>query len=109
MAKSPLDRLPSLAEPLTHRERDILARLAGDLYGREIADLLTLSPNSIKWYIRQIYAKLGVNSRKEAIQRARELGLLEYQTIPLLGSHALPAALTPFVGRQAELEQLRLL
>ena len=77
------------------------------MYGREIAEALTLSPNSVKWYTRQIYAKLGVNSRKAAIQRARELGLLEYQAVPLPRSHALPAALTPFVGRQNELEQVR--
>ena len=72
-----------LVEPLTRRERRILARLAGDLYNREIAEALTLSPNSIKWYTRQIYAKLGVNSRKAAIQRARELGLLETKTSPV--------------------------
>ena len=107
MAKSPFDRPPSLAEPLTHREREILARLAGDLYGREIAEALTLSPNSIKWYTRQIYAKLGVNSRKAAIQRARELGLLDFKSIPTFHPHNLPAALTPFVGRQNELEQIR--
>ena len=107
MAKSPFDRPPSLAEPLTHRERDILARLAGDLYSREIAEALTLSPNSIKWYTRQIYAKLGVNSRQEAIQRARELGLLDLKTTAAFHSHNLPAALTPFVGRQSELEQVR--
>ena len=61
---------------------EILASLAGDHYGHEIAEALTLSPNSIKWYTRQIYAKLGVNSRKAAIQRARELGLLETKKSP---------------------------
>jgi predicted ATPase/DNA-binding CsgD family transcriptional regulator len=100
------DRPALLAEHLTHREREILARLAGDLYRREIAEALTLSPNSVKWYTHQIYAKLGVNSRKEAIRRARELGLLDFKTTALFQSHNLPAALTPFVGRQRELAQI---
>ena len=107
MANLPFDRPNPLAEPLTHREREILARLAGDLYAREIAEALTLSPNSIKWYTHQIYAKLGVNSRKAAIQRARELGLLDFKPIPVFHAHYLPAALTPFVGRQTELEHIR--
>ncbi|MGA2488908.1 MAG: LuxR C-terminal-related transcriptional regulator [Anaerolineales bacterium] len=101
------DRPEPLVEPLTHREREILLRLSSDLYNREIAEALSLAPSSIKWYTRQIYAKLGVNSRKAAIQRARELGLLETKTGPVLYPHNLPATLTPFVGRQAELEQVR--
>jgi len=101
------DHPTPLVEPLTHREREILTRLAGDLYSHEIAEALTLSPNSIKWYTRQIYAKLGVNSRKAAIRRARELGLLESGSPPVFHAHSLPAVLTPFVGRQAELEQVR--
>ena len=102
-----LDHPAPLVEPLTRRERQILARLVSDLYIHEIAEALTLSPNSVKWYTRQIYAKLGVTSRKAAIRRARELGLLEESKIgTVFHPHALPAALTPFVGRQAELEQV---
>ena len=101
------DRPEPLVEPLTHREREILLRLSSDLYNREIAEALSLAPSSIKWYTHQIYAKLGVTSRKAAIQRARELGLLESKIGPVFQPHALPAALTPFVGRQAELEQVR--
>ena len=59
MVKSMFNQIPPLAEPLTHRECEILARLAGDLYNREIAEALMLAPNSIKWYTHQIYAKLG--------------------------------------------------
>jgi predicted ATPase/DNA-binding CsgD family transcriptional regulator len=107
MVDSPLERPAPLVEPLTHREREILAHLVGDLYEREIAEALTLSPNSVKWYTHRIYAKLGVNNRKAAIRRARELGLLETQAAPILHAHAFPAALTPFVGRQNELERVR--
>ena len=106
MADLPFDRPAPLAKPLTHREREILVHLAGDLYSREIAEALMLSPNSVKGYTRQIYAKLGVTSRKAATQRARELGLLESKTSLVFQQHTLPAALTPFVGRQAELKQV---
>ena len=106
MGKSLFDRHTPLTEPLTHREHEVLRRLAGDLYNREIADALKLAPNSIKWYTRQIYAKLGVSSRQEAIQRAGELGLLEFKTPPVVRPHTLPAALTPFIGRHNELHQI---
>ena len=106
MAKSLFDRLTPLAEPLTRREREILSRLAGNLYNREIAEALTLAPNSIKWYTRQIYAKLGVSSRQEAIQRAGELGLLDFTTPPVVHPPSLPVPLTPFIGRQNELQQI---
>jgi DNA-binding CsgD family transcriptional regulator len=71
--KSPSDKL---VEPLTRRERAILLQLAEDKSNREIAALEVLSLNSVKWYIQQIYGKLGVNRRREAIERARSLGLL---------------------------------
>jgi predicted ATPase/class 3 adenylate cyclase/Flp pilus assembly protein TadD len=71
--KSPSGKL---VEPLTRRERAILLHLAEDKSNREIAALEVLSLNSVKWYIQQIYGKLGVNRRREAIERARSLGLL---------------------------------
>jgi len=106
MDKSPFNRFPPLAEKLTRREREILARLSGDLYDREIATAFTLAPNSIKWYTRRIYAKLGVGSRQEAIQRASELGLLDLQALAVARLHNLPAPLTPFIGRHNELQQI---
>ena len=68
--------LVQLVEPLTRRERAILLHLAEDKSNREIAALEVLSLNSVKWYIQQIYGKLGVNRRRAAIERARSLGLL---------------------------------
>jgi len=72
------DRLVSsqYVEDLTQRERDILELLAGEGSNQEIADQLFLSLSTVKGYIRQIYQKLGVNSRSKAVQRAREVGLL---------------------------------
>ena len=65
-----------LHEPLTRREHNILAHLANGRSSQEIAGLETLAYSSVKWYIHQIYAKLGVNRRREAIARANELQLL---------------------------------
>ena len=64
-----------IAEPLTPRELEILRLLADDLSNREIADRLTIALSTVKWYARQIYGKLGVHSRTQALARARELGL----------------------------------
>jgi predicted ATPase/class 3 adenylate cyclase len=75
-----MDKMQNLAdklvEPLTRRERAILQHLAEEKSNREIAALEVLSLNSVKWYIQQIYGKLGVNRRRAAIERARSLGLL---------------------------------
>jgi len=63
----------SLAEPLTERERDVL--LAG-ASNREIARRLVLSVNTVKRHIYNLCGKLGVQSRTQAIARARDLNLL---------------------------------
>ncbi len=66
----------TLVEPLTRRERAILNLLAEDKTNAEIALSESLSLNTVKWYNQQIYGKLGINKRSEAIERARNLGLL---------------------------------
>lgn len=68
---------PSLIDPLTDREREILALVAGGQSNREVADRLFLSTGTVKWYLSQIYNKMGVSSRTQAVARARELHLLE--------------------------------
>ncbi len=65
-----------LIEPLNDREIQILHRMAGRLSNQEIADELHLTVNTVKWYARNIYGKLGVGKRTEAVGRARELGIL---------------------------------
>src|SRR6476661_8251197 len=66
-----------LVEPLTRRESEILVLLAQGYSAREIAQQLTLALSSVKWYVQQVYGKLGVNNKQRAIIRAGELGLLE--------------------------------
>ena len=98
-----------LHEPLTRREHNILAHLANGRSSQEIARLETLAYSSVKWYIHQIYAKLGVNRRREAIARANELQLLsEPAALPprLIEKHNLPRQLTSFIGREAEIAEL---
>ncbi len=68
--------LQPLADPLTTRELEILRLLASGLSTREVAQQLFLTIGTVKWYVNQIYSKLYVHSRVQAIARARELKLL---------------------------------
>jgi LuxR family maltose regulon positive regulatory protein len=72
----PLTRPPALIEPLTKRELEILELIADGLSNREIADRLIISVGTVKVHARNIYGKLQVSRRTEAIARARHLGLL---------------------------------
>jgi LuxR family maltose regulon positive regulatory protein len=69
-------RSATLVEQLSDRELDVLRLLAGDLDGPHIARELVLSLNTVRTHTKNIYAKLGVNSRRTAVRRARELDLL---------------------------------
>ena len=61
---------------LTEREREILRLLTVGQTDREIAEETILTVGTVKWYNRQIYNKLGVRNRTEAVRRAQELGLI---------------------------------
>ena len=65
-----------LVDPLSQRELDVLRLLGTELGGPDIARELVLSLNTVRTHTRNIYAKLGVNSRRAAIRRAEELDLL---------------------------------
>jgi LuxR family maltose regulon positive regulatory protein len=66
---------PGLIEPLSERELDVLRLLGTDLGGPEIARELVVSLNTVRTHTKNIYAKLGVNNRRAAVRRARELDL----------------------------------
>lgn len=78
------DRAPStspgapavLPEPLSDRELDVLRLLAGELDGPGIARQLVVSVHTVRSHTKNIYAKLGVNSRRAAVRRATELHLM---------------------------------
>ena len=63
-------------EPLSERELDVLRLLASDLDGPGIAGELVVGLSTVRTHTKSIYAKLGVNSRRAAVRRGEELGLL---------------------------------
>ncbi len=65
-----------LVEPLSEREIKVLQFIAEGLTNQEIVSRLYLSLNTIKVHTRNIYGKLGVNNRTQAVARARALGIL---------------------------------
>ena len=70
------DRVRGLDEQLTDTETRVLRYLPTHLTAPEIAAELWLSVNTVNTHTRHVYAKLGVHSRHEAVDRARVLGLL---------------------------------
>ncbi|WP_433781399.1 LuxR C-terminal-related transcriptional regulator [Actinomycetospora sp. CA-101289] len=66
----------ALVDPLSERELDVLRLLGSDLDGPDIARELSVSLNTVRTHTKSIYAKLGVNSRRAAVRRAHELGVL---------------------------------
>jgi DNA-binding NarL/FixJ family response regulator len=65
-----------LLEPLTEREREVLAMLSRGLSNREIARELIVTENTVKTHLEHLYGKLGVPSRGRAVAEGRRLGLL---------------------------------
>jgi LuxR family maltose regulon positive regulatory protein len=72
----PSTRSGPLVEPLTEREREVLGLLLEGASNREIARRLVLSVNTVKRHVYNLCGKLGVQSRAQAIVRARALHLV---------------------------------
>jgi predicted ATPase/DNA-binding CsgD family transcriptional regulator len=113
-----MSKAGDLIESLTNREQEILVLLVKHCSNKEIATSLNLSVNSVKWYARQIYGKLGVENRRQVAARANELGLLstpaseDVSSLPAthlesLPKHNLPLQLTSFIGRVEEIRQVK--
>jgi LuxR family maltose regulon positive regulatory protein len=64
------------ADELSEAELRVVRFLPSNLKAPEIAAELFVSPNTVRTHLRHIYSKLDVHSRAEAVERARELGLL---------------------------------
>jgi predicted ATPase/DNA-binding CsgD family transcriptional regulator len=97
-----------LDEALSERELEIIRLMAEGRTNREIAQELILSPETVKWYNKRSFSKLGVGSRTEAVVRANEYGLLDKRNNEATGSNGqakrnLPADLSSFIGRKQEI------
>jgi LuxR family maltose regulon positive regulatory protein len=66
----------ALIEPLSERELEVLALVAAGLSNAQISERLFLALSTVKGHNRNIFGKLGVRRRTEAVARARELGLV---------------------------------
>jgi len=71
-----LSKAEGLIEPLTPRELEVLALLDRHLTNQEISEELVVSPSTVKTHTLNIYRKLEVHGRKQAVARAKELGML---------------------------------
>jgi non-specific serine/threonine protein kinase len=99
-------------EPLSAREVEILHLIESGCTNREIAKRLVLSLETIKWYNKQIYSKLGVHNRSQAVTAAIAAGLLgpsseKLEQPDVAPRHNLPAQLTSFIGRREEIASVQ--
>lgn len=69
-------KIQPLVEPLSERELEVLRLIAAGLSNREIADRLVLAVGTVKTHTRNVFGKLEVASRTQAVARARELDIL---------------------------------
>lgn len=67
---------PSLIEPLSLRELDVLELLAQRLQNKEIATRLSVSAVTVKAHLRNIFLKIQVSKRQDAVKEAVRIGLL---------------------------------
>ena len=109
-----MKRRATAADTLNQHEAEILKRLSAGLSDQQIADELVLSVNTVKWYNRQIYSKLGVSSRTQAIAYAAGLGSSlssgalssPVSSLPV-SRYRLPAQSSLFVGRSHEIADIK--
>jgi len=92
---------------LSERQTSILTLIAQGKTNQQIADTLYLSQNTVKWYLQQIYQELGARNRVQAVRLAREQGLLITSSVEAVANQNLPAANTPFRGREKRLGELK--
>jgi LuxR family transcriptional regulator, maltose regulon positive regulatory protein len=76
----PADEISNyLLEPLSSREIEVLVLIDEGLTNQQIAMRLSVAQSTVKTHINNIYGKLGVQSRVQAVNRARDLNLIQTQ------------------------------
>ncbi len=103
------DKLSAPLDDFKERELEILGLMADGLSNQAIADQLYITKETVRWYNKQIYSKLGTSRRTEAIALARSMGLLEdpqENNALLVARPTLPTPTGPFVGRNREMQEI---
>jgi predicted ATPase/DNA-binding CsgD family transcriptional regulator/Tfp pilus assembly protein PilF len=101
-------------ETFSARELEVLQLLSNGLSNRAIAENLFLAIDTVKWYNKQIYLKLGVSNRTQAAKKAAELRLLELESLTKTQEEEnvagnLPAQITSYIGRKKEISEIKAL
>lgn len=102
------EKLSAPLDDFKPRELEILNLMAEGLSNREIGERLFITKQTVRWYNKQIYSKLGTSRRTEAIALARQMGLLgttesdAHKTV----RHSPPLTNGPFIGRDEEITEL---
>ena len=77
-AREPIQRRQvQMVDPLSEREMEVMQLIAGGDTNAEIAQALYITVGTVKNHVKNVYSKLNVHSRAQAIARARDLGLIE--------------------------------
>jgi ATP/maltotriose-dependent transcriptional regulator MalT/ActR/RegA family two-component response regulator len=76
LSTSPFPSPQALVDSLTNREMDILELLQQRLGNKEIAEKLFISTATVKGHLQNIYGKLNVSKRREAVEKAKKIGIL---------------------------------
>ena len=109
------ERLTAPLDKFKDREIEILGLMAAGSSNAEIAEQLYITKETVRWYNKHIYSKLGTSRRTEAIALGREMGLIDGDAAgvstpipsPLSRKNNLPTIATPFLGREREIADLK--
>lgn len=100
---------------LTSRELEVLRMMIDGRTNPDIAAELVIEVGTVRWYTKQIYSKLGVHSRSQAILRAQKLSIFDDEAAtadPLTDTattptiHNLPGYATSFIGRDGDVQTI---
>jgi predicted ATPase/DNA-binding CsgD family transcriptional regulator len=104
------DEISAPLDSFKPRELEILTLMAEGLTNREIADRLFITKETVRWYNKQIYSKLGTSQRSKAIALATTMGVInvtnEDSAQPTRFPLQLPVTTGPFMGRDHNMQYL---